>query len=174
MKKIYLTLFAMLISFNAHAFIISPHVGLDYVSSTPNGFGDIDNLNGISLNAGVKALGFLSVEGFYQKYKSQNALDGTNSKPQSYGIDLVTDTLNLGIVEVLTSVGYAKYTLDGGKINHRMKNFEGSAYRLGFGGQVNLTDNIGIRAMYRYVLPDSNFLKKNIQELTIGLRYYFF
>lgn len=32
MKKIYLALVAMLISFNAHAFIISPHVGLDYVS----------------------------------------------------------------------------------------------------------------------------------------------
>lgn len=46
MKKIYLALVAMLISFNAHAFIISPHVGLDYVSATPNGFGDIDSLNG--------------------------------------------------------------------------------------------------------------------------------
>ena len=35
MKKIYLALVAMLISFNAHAFIISPHVGLDYVSCSP-------------------------------------------------------------------------------------------------------------------------------------------
>ena len=60
MKKIYLALVAMLISFNAHAFIISPHVGLDYVSATPNGFGDIDSLNGGAVSAGVKVLGFLS------------------------------------------------------------------------------------------------------------------
>ena len=46
MKKIYLTLFAMLLSFNAKAFVISPHVGLDYVSTTPNGFGHFNNLNG--------------------------------------------------------------------------------------------------------------------------------
>ena len=40
--------------------------------------------------------------------------------------------------------------------------------------QININENLGIRAMYRYVFPDSNFLKKNAQELTIGLRYYFF
>ncbi len=174
MKKIYLTLFAMFLSFNANAFVVSPHVGLDYVSTTTNGFGSFDNLNGVSLNAGVKTLGFLSVEAFYQKFKSQNALNGTNAKPESYGIDIVSDTLNLGVVEVLTSVGYAKYTLDGGNLNGKMKDFEGSAYRLGFGGQININENLGVRAMYRYVFPDSNFLKKNAQELTIGLRYYFF
>ena len=54
MKKIYLALVAMLISFNAHAFIISPHVGLDYVSATPNGFGDIGSLNGGAVSAAVK------------------------------------------------------------------------------------------------------------------------
>jgi hypothetical protein len=120
MKKIYLTLFAMFLSFNANAFVVSPHVGLDYVSTTTNGFGSFDNLNGVSLNAGVKTLGFLSVEAFYQKFKSQNALNGTNAKPESYGIDIVSDTLNLGVVEVLTSVGYAKYTLDGGNLNGKM------------------------------------------------------
>ena len=174
MKKIYLTLFAMLLSFNAKAFVISPHVGLDYVSTTPNGFGHFNNLNGASLSAGVKALGFLSVEAFYQKYKSQNAQNDTNTKPENYGIDLVADSLNLGIVEVLTSVGYSKYTLNGGNISNKMEKFEGTAYRLGFGGQININDNLGVRAMYRYAFPDSNFLKKNVQELTIGLRYYFF
>lgn len=69
MKKIYLALVAMLISFNAHAFIISPHVGLDYVSATPNGFGDIDSLNGGAVSAGVKVLGFLSVEGYYSSMR---------------------------------------------------------------------------------------------------------
>lgn len=121
MKKIYLALVAMLISFNAHAFIISPHVGLDYVSATPNGFGDIDSLNGGAVSAGVKVLGFLSVEGYYQQYASTDAFGGSKTKPAAYGIDLVSDTLNLGVVELLTTVGYGKYTLDGGNLNKKWK-----------------------------------------------------
>ena len=174
MKKIYLALVAMLISFNAHAFIISPHVGLDYVSATPNGFGDIDSLNGGAVSAGVKVLGFLSVEGYYRQYASTDAFGGSKTKPAAYGIDLVSDTLNLGVVELLTTVGYGKYTLDGGNLNKKMEDFEGTAYRAGFGAQFNPTDNIGIRAMYRYVFPEDDTFKKNIQEFTVGIRYYFF
>lgn len=174
MKKLYLTIVALLISFNANAFIISPHVGLDYVSSTPNGYGDIDSLNGGALSVGVKALGFLSVEGYYQKYFSTDASHGSKTKPAAYGVDLVADALNLGVVEVLTTVGYGKYTLDGGDLDKKLKDFEGEAYRVGFGAQINPTDNIGIRAMYRWVLPEDDMFKKNVQEFTVGLRYYFF
>ena len=174
MKKLYLTLVALLFSFNAHAFIISPHVGIDYIHSKLNGYDDANSLNGASLSAGVKALGFLSVEGYYQKYFSTDASNNSKTKPAAYGIDLVADTLNLGVVELLTTVGYGKYTLDGGSLNKDLDEFEGSSYRLGFGVQVNSTENIGIRAMYRYVFPEDHFFKKNVQELTIGVRYYFF
>ena len=145
MKKIYVLMAAaaMLFSTEAKAFIVSPHVGLDYVSATPNGFGDIDSLNGGAVSAGVKVLGFLSVEGFYQQYASTDAFGGSKTKPAAYGIDLVSDTLNLGVVELLTTV-------------------------------FNLNDNIGIRAMYRYVFPEDDTFKKNVQELTVGIRYYFF
>ena len=47
MKKIYLALVAMLISFNAHAFIISPHVGLDYVSATQSAKQLVTRIKGI-------------------------------------------------------------------------------------------------------------------------------
>ncbi|MBR5154394.1 MAG: outer membrane beta-barrel protein [Alphaproteobacteria bacterium] len=175
MKKTYLTLIAsMVLATNANAFVVSPHVGIDYVSSTPNGYGNIDSLNGASLNAGVKALGFLSVEGYYQKYFSTSTPNGSKTKPAAYGLDLVADTLNLGVVEVLTTVGYGKYTLDGGTLGKKLEKFEDTSYRAGFGVQVNPTDNIGIRAMYRYVFPKDDFFKKNVQELSIGLRYYFF
>ena len=175
MKKFHLPLVASaLLSANANAFIISPHVGIDYVSSTPNGYGDIDSLNGASISAGVKALGFLSLEGYYQKYFSTSVSHGSKSKPAAYGIDLVADTLNLGVVELLTTVGYGKYTLDGGRLSTKLEEFEDTAYRAGFGVQLNPTDNIGIRAMYRYVFPEDNFFKKNVQEFTVGLRYYFF
>lgn len=174
MKKIYLAILATMISFNAHAFIISPHVGLDYVSATPHGYGDLDSFNGGALSAGVKVLGFLSVEGYYQQYASTDAFGGSKTKPASYGIDLVSDTLNLGVVELLTTVGYGKYTLDGGNLDKKMSDFEGEVYRAGFGAQFNPTDNIGIRAMYRYVFPQDDLFKKNIQEFTVGVRYYFF
>lgn len=174
MKKIALTLAAVLFSFNAHAFIVSPHVGLDYVSATPNGYGNIDSLNGGTLSAGVKALGFISVEGYYQKFFSTNASGGSKTKPAAYGVDAVFDTLNLGVVELLTTVGYGKYTLDGGHLNKKMSDFEDEAYRVGFGAQFNPTSKIGLRAMYRYVLPKDDMFKKNVQEFTVGVRYYFF
>ncbi len=75
---------------------------------------------------------------------------------------------------MLTTVGYGKYALDGGHISSKMKGFEDKTFRAGFGAQVNPTSNIGIRAMYRYIFPEDNFFKKNVQELTVGVRYYFF
>ncbi len=174
MKTIYPVLAATMLSFNAHAFIVSPHVGLDYVSATPNGYGNIDSLNGGALSVGVKALGFVSLEGYYQKYFSTDAAHGSKTKPAAYGVDAVFDTLNLGVVELLTTVGYGKYSLDGGKLSSKMEGFEDKTYRAGFGAQLNPTSNIGIRAMYRYIFPENDFFKKNVQELTIGVRYYFF
>ena len=174
MKTIYPVLAATMLSFNAHAFIVSPHVGLDYVSATPNGYGNNDSLNGGALSVGVKALGFVSLEGYYQKYFSTDAAHGSKTKPAAYGVDAVFDTLNLGVVELLTTVGYGKYSLDGGKLSSKMEGFEDKTYRAGFGAQLNPTSNIGIRAMYRYIFPEDNFFKKNVQELTIGVRYYFF
>ncbi len=174
MKTIYPVLAATMLSFNAHAFIVSPHVGLDYVSATPNGYGNIDSLNGGALSVGVKALGFVSLEGYYQKYFSTDAAHGSKTKPAAYGVDAVFDTLNLGVVELLTTVGYGKYSLDGGKLSSKMEGFEDKTYRAGFGAQLNPTSNIGIRAMYRYIFPEDNFFKKNVQEFTVGVRYYFF
>jgi len=174
MKKFYLSLMATMFAFNAHAFVVSPHVGIDYVSTTPNGYGDLDSLNGVSVNVGVKALGFLSVEAYYQRFLTTDAAYKTRTNPKTYGIDAVFDTLNLGLVEVLTTVGVGKYELNGGKLDHKIKDFEGKTYRAGFGAQLNPTPSIGIRAMYRYVFPEDKFLKKNAQEFTVGVRYYFF
>lgn len=174
MKKLYLSLVMIMFSFNANAFIVSPHVGIDYVSTTPNGYGDLDSQNGASFSAGIKALGFVSLEAFYQKFLTTDASYKTRTNPSAYGVDAVFDTLNLGVVELLTTVGYGKYNLSGGKFDKKIADFEGKTYRAGFGAQFNPTGNIGIRAMYRYVFPEDKFLKKNMQELSIGVRYYFF
>ena len=87
--------------------------------------------------------------------------------------------LNLGIVEVLSSIGYGYYNADvsrfvsiNGSSNHKSYNEEGNGLRFGLGGQVNPLPSIGIRAMYRYTMTDMDTVK-NMQEFTVGVRYYF-
>lgn len=195
MKKYILSaaLFCLL-SNNAEALFISPYVGADYNYSKLN-FGSktenlyADNFGSLGAVAGVKLLSMVSVEGFYQRSENKSnsvsnyfaAGDEVTTKLQleSYGVDLVGDVLNLGIVEVLSSIGYGYYNADvsrfvsiNGSSNHKSYNEEGNGLRFGLGGQVNPLPSIGIRAMYRYTVTDMDTVK-NMQEFTVGVRYYF-
>ena len=128
MKKIGLLAAALcLFSADAGAAFVSPYVGADYNYSSLN-FGResedfyADNFNSLGVVAGVKLLSFLSVEGFYQQSENKDNtvrnhfVEGdefsTKLKLKSYGVDLVGDVLNLGIVEILSSVGYGYYDAD--------------------------------------------------------------
>lgn len=195
MKKcgLLLTVFCLL-SFNANAGLISPYVGADYTYSSLN-FGrqddDLyaDNFNSLGVVAGVKLLSWISVEGFYQQSENKDnsvhnyyvAGDSfsTKMKLKSYGVDLVGDVLNLGIVEILSSVGYGYYDADitnsiylNGTSAKRGYTEDGNGLRLGIGGQINLTPSLGIRAMFRYTITDMDAVKQ-MKDVTVGLRYYF-
>ena len=196
MKKIGLLAAALcLFSADAGAAFVSPYVGADYNYSSLN-FGResedfyADNFNSLGVVAGVKLLSFLSVEGFYQQSENKDNtvrnhfVEGdefsTKLKLKSYGVDLVGDVLNLGIVEILSSVGYGYYDADvtntvningvGGP--RRSFNEEGNGLRLGIGGQINPLPSLGIRAMFRYTVTDMDAVK-NMKEVTVGVRYYF-
>ena len=196
MKKIGLLAAALcLFSADAGAAFVSPYVGADYNYSSLN-FGResedfyADNFNSLGVVAGVKLLSFLSVEGFYQQSENKDNtvrnhfVEGdefsTKLKLKSYGVDLVGDVLNLGIVEILSSVGYGYYDADvtntvningvGGR--RRSFNEEGNGFRLGIGGQINPLPSLGIRAMFRYTVTDMDAVK-NMKEVTVGVRYYF-
>lgn len=195
MKKIGLLAAALcLFSADAGAAFVSPYVGADYNYSSLN-FGResedfyADNFNSLGVVAGVKLLSFLSVEGFYQQsenkdntvrnYFVQGDEFSTKLKLKSYGIDLVSDVLNLGIVEILSSVGYGYYDADvtntvniNGVGGRRSFNEEGNGLRLGIGGQINPLPSLGIRAMFRYTMTDMDAVK-NMKEVTVGIRYYF-
>lgn len=195
MKKIGLLAAALcLFSADAGAAFVSPYVGADYNYSSLN-FGResedfyADNFNSLGVVAGVKLLSFLSVEGFYQQsenkdntvrnYFVQGDEFSTKLKLKSYGIDLVSDVLNLGIVEILSSVGYGYYDADvtnsvniNGVGGRRSFNEEGNGLRLGIGGQINPLPSLGIRAMFRYTMTDMDAVK-NMKEVTVGVRYYF-
>lgn len=172
MKKIGLLAAALcLFSADAGAAFVSPYVGADYNYSSLN-FGResedfyADNFNSLGVVAGVKLLSFLSVEGFYQQSENKDNtvrnhfVEGdefsTKLKLKSYGVDLVGDVLNLGIVEILSSVGYGYYDADvtntvniNGVGGRRSFNEEGNGLRLGIGGQINPLPSLGIRAMFR-------------------------
>ena len=100
-------------------------------------------------------------------------------KLKAYGIDLVGDVLNLGIVEVLSSIGYGYYDADvsnrvniNGYVSRKNFNEKGNGIRLGLGAQVNPLPSFGIRAMFRYTVTDMDAVK-NMKEVTVGVRYYF-
>lgn len=195
MKKIGLLAAALcLFSADAGAAFVSPYVGADYNYSSLN-FGResedfyADNFNSLGVVAGVKLLSFLSVEGFYQQSGNKDNtvrnhfVEGdefsTKLKLKSYGVDLVGDVLNLGIVEILSSVGYGYYDADvtntvniNGVGGRRSFNEEGNGLRLGIGGQINPLPSLGIRAMFRYTVTDMDAVK-NMKEVTVGVRYYF-
>ena len=195
MKKIGLLAAALcLFSADAGAAFVSPYVGADYNYSSLN-FGResedfyADNFNSLGVVAGVKLLSFLSVEGFYQQSENKDNtvrnhfVEGdefsTKLKLKSYGVDLVGDVLNLGIVEILSSVGYGYYDADvtntvniNGVGGRRSFHEEGNGLRLGIGGQINPLPSLGIRAMFRYTVTDMDAVK-NMKEVTVGVRYYF-
>lgn len=195
MKKIGLLAAALcLFSADAGAAFVSPYVGADYNYSSLN-FGResedfyADNFNSLGVVAGVKLLSFLPVEGFYQQSENKDNtvrnhfVEGdefsTKLKLKSYGVDLVGDVLNLGIVEILSSVGYGYYDADvtntvniNGVGGRRSFNEEGNGLRLGIGGQINPLPSLGIRAMFRYTVTDMDAVK-NMKEVTVGVRYYF-
>ena len=197
MKK--LSIIAFLLSFfsfsQAHATDwLNPYIGLDY-AYTDAGYGNYpsktleDKTDSYVLSAGIKVLPGLAVEGFYQKSGEEEntasnvlfAGDSLKSSMnlQAYGVDIVSDFLSLGIVEILGSTGIAKYDVKvsqnyyfnqtGG---HFTKTYSGEGLRFGLGAQINLNDNYSIRAMGRYSFTNIEKID-NFKEFTIGLRYSF-
>ena len=186
MKKIILALAMCLASFDANAFLIDPYVGLDYGYSSYNlskkykEF-DKDDFGTYGAVVGVKLLSMVSAEAFYNQseHKNNSVISNNNVsnklKLKSYGVDVVGDVLNLGLVEVLSSVGYGYYKAD---MNNKVSGIkyktdeDGNGIRLGLGAQFNPTPSIGIRGMFRYTFTNVDEVK-NMKEFTLGLRYYF-
>lgn len=195
-KGLLLTVAACsLFSVSANAKIWRPYIGVDYSYidakyESPYDRQLAQEFNSVTGSVGIKLTTNLAVEGFYQQslgsenntaHNTQLINDGTDSsiKIKAYGVDLVSDFINLDMVEILTSVGIGQYKADvnrnyyyGGKMMNVTNSFDGTGVRFGVGAQVNITDSLGVRAMGRYVLTDVEAIK-SIKEFTVGLRYTF-
>ncbi len=195
MKKYLLSgLAACLFPLSAQALPLSPYIGADYIYSDIGYSHDYEKFSPEKLNSGaaivgVKILPGIAVEGFFQQSENKNREAGsvvqygdiasTDMKIRSYGADLVTDILHLYKVELMGSVGVARYDVDvsskryyGNNYNHASETWNGTALRLGLGAQFNITDHYSVRAMGRYIRTDMDNLK-DIKEFSIGMRYYF-
>jgi len=196
MKKLLtLTFAATLFSFNAQAAgWLNPYIGIDY-AYTDAGYGNNadkalkNKTDSYIVSGGIKVLPGLAVEAFYQqsaheKNTSANViLPGDNLKTdmtvRAYGVDMVNDLLNLGLVEIMTSVGVARYDVKvsqdyffNGAGGHGNKTYSGEGLRFGVGAQFNITDSWSIRGMGRYSLTNIEKVD-NFKEITLGLRYSF-
>lgn len=103
----------------------------------------------------------------------------TDMSLRAYGVDVVNDFLNLGLVEILGSVGIARYDVKvsqdyfvNGTGGHTNKTYSGEGLRFGIGAQINLTDSWSLRGMGRYSVTNIEKID-DFKEITLGLRYSF-
>ena len=199
MKKFIVSFFVVcLIAFWAsQAKAVSPYIGLDYVYSKYNydmgerysGKWFQEKYDGGVASLGLKLNNNFAIEGFYQQTESnQSQTSGfaatgdtltTKMRFKAYGVDLVRDLLNARVVEVLASVGVAKYEVDvsrdysaGGVSSLTKERLDGEGLRLGIGMQLNFSQHYAFRTMFRYSLTTIDEIE-DIKEITAGIRYTF-
>lgn len=164
---------------------IRPYIGLDYVYS----MSDTDDINGIDiveedLNAFAVSLGlkfnqYVGLEAFYQQSeegeKTVPGIIKTEYKYKAYGLDLVGYLPVNPQFDLLGTVGLGYYDAElsaKADIEEGSDSDDGFGWRVGVGGQFNITDNWGIRVMARYADPDIEGLK-NMVDISAGIRYTF-
>jgi len=182
-KTLLLAGVASIFAFNAQAIEFTPYVGADYnlnfVNKSSNKSSKLDGYvsgkyHSGSIVAGTKVTPYAAVEAFGELSKHVWK-KSVHSEYGAYGVDAF-GILPLGCYgewEVLGTAGVGRY-----RSEHKEKGVPGSksehvwGYRLGAGVQYNVTENWGVRAMYRHIA----FVNKPIRgfdTLSFGVRYAF-
>lgn len=193
-KTLLLAGVASVFAINAQALELTPYVGADYNLNFLNKSSDNDGFlpgkyHSGSIVAGTKISPYFAVEAFGELSKhamKKNAPIKTHSEYGAYGVDAL-GILPLGCYgewELLGTAGVGRY-----RIEARMgpKNLVGTGHttlhewgwRLGAGIQYNLTENWGIRAMYRHIAfrnmkyHDEKTGIRGLDTFSVGVRYAF-
>ena len=164
---------------------MTPYVGVDYNYNHGTDF----NYNSGSVNVGTQFNKYFGTEVFYQKsdHDTKNASVLGQKLPEkhtssfdAYGIDL-NGYLPMGCDQefsLIGSFGIGEYSFANSYNWFGLANNDdhGLGYRMGLGGLYNLTDNVAVRAMARYVkfnkLADETG-QSDMMEYTAGVRYNF-
>ena len=157
-----------------------PYVGVDYNYDNGNG----NNFNSGTVNVGTQFNDNFGTEVFYQKsdndVKTIGELRQQSRDFEAYGLDL-NGYLPMGCEQeyaLIGSVGVGEYKFGTGyNVATRLNNDDhGIGYRFGLGGLYNVTNNVAVKAMARYVkfnkLADETE-ESDMMEYTAGIRYNF-
>ncbi len=172
----------------SNAPVVRPYIGLDFVYS----MNDIDyaysgleldsyvedDLGAGALSLGLKVNQNVGIEVFYQQSEEAEKTTGaveTQYEYKAYGLDLVGYLPVARAFDLLGTVGIGYYDLE--MTGHDRTYIydlsdDGLGFRVGVGGQINLTDNWGVRVMARYVNLDTDYVE-NMVDVSVGIRYTF-
>lgn len=158
-----------------------------------------DRNTSLSFVVGAKFNKHFGLEAFYQKSgEGKNEAEYENNEEWGeWGEDKTTISYTaMGVdaigylpinqdFEILASLGLAQYDFES-KISYsaideygyyykgsESKDFDSLGVRVGIGAQYNLTNNLAIRGMARYVKMNDDEYVKSLTELSLGLRYMF-
>ena len=181
-KTLLLAGVASVFALNAQALEVTPYVGADYNLNFVNKASWLDGIvpgkyHSGSIVAGAKVSPYFATEVFGELSKHENKRNA-HSEYGAYGVDAF-GILPLGCYgewEVLGTAGIGRYRFEGKAKHsgyaHDHSTFHVWGWRLGAGVQYNLTENWGIRAMYRHT-AFVNKVVRGLDTLSLGVRYSF-
>lgn len=177
-KTLLLAGVASIFALNAQAADLTPYVGADYNLNFVNKSSWLDGAfpgkyHSASIVAGAKVSPYFATEVFGELSKHVWKKN-VHSEYGAYGADIF-GILPLGCYgewEILGTTGFGRY-----RSETKIKGLgSGSAHiwgwRLGAGVQYNVTDNWGVRAMYRHI-TFRNKDPRGFDTLSFGVRYAF-
>ena len=171
---------AIVLAGNANALEFRPYVGAQYNATHVNIKGAPVNvdMHSYSVFVGTDYNRFFGTEVFYQNSNKWHKTDTTGAKTKidfaAYGLDGYA-YLPLGcdrVFSLFATAGIANYDFD--EANNAGKGEDnGLGYRLGAGAQYNITNNVAVRALGRYIWTDKLDNMDHMAEFSMGLKYSF-
>ncbi len=169
---------AIALATSANALEFRPYVGAQY-NLTSASVKDMPNMDmhSYSVFVGTDYNRYFGTEVFYQNSnKWHKVINDVKTKVdfEAYGLDLY-GYLPLGcdrVFSLLGTAGIANYDFDGDRGNGKEED-NGLGYRLGAGMQYNITNNIAVRGIVRYIWADKLDGFDHMMEYSLGAKYSF-
>jgi len=161
------------------------YIGADYLKSNPHIFdeGLDEKSTQYAIDGGKAVIGYrivqaFALEAFYsqtENYVLSTDVKGYDRSFTGYGVDgIIYTPIAAERLYLLTSLGWGNYTSKSeNKTGILVEEKEESAFRYGFGIELNIDDNFAIRGMYSVINIDGWEEIDKYDEYQIGFRLYF-
>ena len=133
-------------------------------------------------NFGVEAFYQVSSESEKKTYLDEDFYEKDKLSYTAFGVDAITYMPISQELELLASLGLGQYDFESsyegivygyGSIGGEKKDFDSLGIRIGIGAQYNITNNLALRGMARYIKMNDDEYIKSLTEFSLGLRYMF-